>query len=83
MENGIAGIVNIGSGEGIALEDLIESISKKMGHDELIRLGTLTYPPNDPPILVANIKRLTKEVGWTRSISTLDLIEAFSGGKVY
>ena len=65
LENPITGIVNIGSGKGIALKDVIETIGKKIGRGNLIRLGALPVLKNDPPILVADTKKLTEEVGWT------------------
>lgn len=65
LENEIRGIVNIGSGEGVALKDVIKTIGDKIGHSHLIRMGSLPSPQNDPPILVADTKRLIEEVGWT------------------
>jgi len=64
LENDIIGIVNIGSGKGIALEDVIKTIGDKIGRSNLIRMGALPSPLNDPPILVADTKRLTEEVKW-------------------
>jgi nucleoside-diphosphate-sugar epimerase len=67
LENEIAGIVNIGSGEGVALKDVIKTIGDKIGRSNLIRMGALPSPANEPPILVADTKRLTEEIGWTPS----------------
>jgi nucleoside-diphosphate-sugar epimerase len=64
LENKITGIVNIGSGEGIALKDVIKTIGDKIGRSNLIQMGTLLSPANDPLTLVADTKRLTEEVGW-------------------
>jgi len=64
LENEITGIVNIGSGKGVALKDVIKTIGDKIGRSNLIRMGALPSPANDPPILVADTKRLTEEVGW-------------------
>ena len=64
LENEITGIVNIGSGEGVALKDVIKTIGDKIGRKNLIRMGTLPSPANEPPILVAETKRLTEEVRW-------------------
>jgi nucleoside-diphosphate-sugar epimerase len=64
LENEITGIVNIGSGEGIALKDVIKTIGNKIGRNNLIRMGALSSPENEPPIMVADTKRLTDEVGW-------------------
>ena len=64
LENEITGIVNIGSGEGVALKDVIKTIGDKIGRKNLIRMGTLPSPANEPQILVAETKRLTEEVRW-------------------
>ena len=65
LESPVTGIVNIGSGKGIALKDIIEIIGKKIGRGDLIRLGAIPAQKNDPPILIADTKKLTEEVGWT------------------
>ena len=65
LESEIQGIVNIGSGQGVILKDFIETIGSKIGRRDLIRFGVLPSPKDDPPKLVANIKRLTEEVGWS------------------
>ena len=64
LENEITGIVNIGSGEGVDLKDVIKTIGDKIGRKNLIRMGTLPSPANEPPILMADTKRLTEEVRW-------------------
>jgi len=64
LENKITGIVNIGSGEGVTLKDVIKTIGDKIGRRNLIQMDTLISTINDPPILVADTKRLTEEVGW-------------------
>jgi nucleoside-diphosphate-sugar epimerase len=64
LENEITGIVNIGSGECVALKDVIKTIGDKIGRKNLIRMGTLPSYANEPPILMADTKRLTEEVRW-------------------
>jgi len=64
LEDEITGIVNIGSGKGVALKDVIKTIGDKIGRSNLIRMGTLPSPANDPLIMVADTKRLIEEVGW-------------------
>ena len=44
---------------------VIETIGKKIGRGDLIRLGSLPVQKNEPCTLVADTKKLTKEVGWT------------------
>jgi nucleoside-diphosphate-sugar epimerase len=52
------GPVNIGTGEGVSIADVARLIAEIIGRPELLRLGTRTDPPNDPPLLVADAARL-------------------------
>jgi nucleoside-diphosphate-sugar epimerase len=64
LESEVKGAVNIGSGEGVALKDVVATIGEELGRPELIRLGALPTRPGDPPRLVADGGRLSSEVGW-------------------
>ena len=65
LESDITGIVNIGSGKGVMLRNVIETIGNKIGCPELIRLGAIPSPADDPATLVADTNRLRQETGWT------------------
>lgn len=60
----VQGAVNIGTGKGIALKDVVLEIARQMGKPHLIRLGALPSNPNDPPALVADTQRLNLDVGF-------------------
>ena len=64
LNSSVEGAVNIASGQPIALKFIIEFISQRLGHPELIEFGAVPVPANEPALLVANISRLTQEVGW-------------------
>ena len=64
LESAISGPVNIGSGKPIALREVIYRIAEIQNLPELIQLGALPTRKDDPPLLVADIRRLQKEVGW-------------------
>lgn len=56
---------NIGSGKGILVKDLLEKIINKIGiRTEIIDKGER---PGDPKILVADISKISKVVGWKPS----------------
>ncbi|WP_017715484.1 NAD-dependent epimerase/dehydratase family protein [Kamptonema formosum] len=71
LESQVSGAVNIASGQPVALREIIYKIAEKMGRPDLIHLGSLPTPASDTHLLVADVSRLTDEVGWSPS-SDLD-----------
>jgi nucleoside-diphosphate-sugar epimerase len=65
LETEVTGAVNIASGQAVVLQDVIYKIADKFGKRDLVQLGALASASNDPPLLVAETKRLNDEVGWT------------------
>jgi nucleoside-diphosphate-sugar epimerase len=61
----ITGAVNIGSGVPITIHDIAHKIGVKMGKSELINYGGVETPKDDPPLILADCRRLSQEVGWT------------------
>jgi nucleoside-diphosphate-sugar epimerase len=64
LESNVRGAVNIASGNPIRLRQLIYQIADSLQQRDLVQLGALPAPANEPPLLVAKIDRLTNEVGW-------------------
>ncbi|GAB4339004.1 MAG: NAD(P)-dependent oxidoreductase [Candidatus Abyssubacteria bacterium] len=64
MDSSFSGTVNIASGMPIAIKDLVLKVADKLGRANLVRFGAIHSQENEPPILVADINRLTREVGW-------------------
>jgi nucleoside-diphosphate-sugar epimerase len=60
----LTGPVNIGSGEPVAVRDVIAQVADACGRPELVRLGERPTPANEPPLLVADTTRLRNELGW-------------------
>ncbi len=71
LESDIQGAINIGSGNPVKLRDIILKIADKLHLEKLVRLGALPSPENDPPLVLADVKRLHNELGW-RSKYDLD-----------
>jgi nucleoside-diphosphate-sugar epimerase len=65
MESDVQGPVNIASGRPICLKEVIIKIGEKTGRSDLIRLGEKAAPGDDPPLLIADIRRLREEVNWS------------------
>lgn len=60
----LTGPVNIGSGEAVAVRDVIAHVARACGRPELVNLGARETPANEPPLLVADVGRLRDELGW-------------------
>jgi len=64
LQSEVQGAVNIASGIPISLKEVVSKIGEKLKRKDLIRLGTITVSSSEPPLLVADVRRLAKEVGW-------------------
>ena len=69
LDSDICGAVNIGSGKGIVLKDLLYTIAGLLGKRELLELGAKQTPENEPHRIVADISRLSKGTNWHPQIS--------------
>jgi len=65
----VQGAVNIASGAGVGVKEIVRNIGEQIGRSELIRLGARPMPAGDPPSIVADVARLEREVGWRPSRS--------------
>jgi len=64
LQSSVEGAVNIGSGEAIAVKDIIWSIAEMLDRRDLVNLGARPTAVNEPARIVADISRLKNEVGW-------------------
>jgi nucleoside-diphosphate-sugar epimerase len=69
LDSSVIGSVNIASGEGIELRNLIDLVAHASGHPELLRLGALPQRPGEPEAIVADVERLRREVGFAPSVA--------------
>lgn len=65
LESDAEGPVNIASGKPTTLADVAHTIADMLAGRDLIHLGALPAPPDEPPLLLADTTRLDQEVGWT------------------
>jgi nucleoside-diphosphate-sugar epimerase len=72
LASGVTGPVNIGSGQATTLEWVASEIARVIGRPDLLRIGALTPPPGDPPLLLPVVDRLVREVGWSPGIPLAD-----------
>jgi len=64
LDSTLEGPVNIGSGERIAVAELIDRIARQIGRPELIQLGARPAATNEPGLLVPEVHRLVEEAKW-------------------
>ena len=64
LDSEIQGAVNVGSGDGLPIAELLEMIATQIGRPELLRLGARSAPASEPPLLVPAVERLHQELGW-------------------
>ncbi len=65
LESDVRGPVNIASGLPLVLKEVICKIGEKLERPELISFGDIPTLKDEPPLLVANVRRLRDEVKWT------------------
>lgn len=65
LDSKVEGPVNIASGEPVSVTEVVQEIGDQLARPNLIQLGALPAPENEPPLLVAKVARLRDEVGWT------------------
>jgi nucleoside-diphosphate-sugar epimerase len=65
LDSNVEGAVNIASGIPISVAEVVNQIADQMDHPELVRLGALPSPENEPHLLLADITRLRTELGWS------------------
>lgn len=63
----VTGAVNVASGEGRSIADLVRLIGEAAGRPDLIRLGALPDRPGEVPAMVADVTRLRREVGFAEA----------------
>jgi nucleoside-diphosphate-sugar epimerase len=65
LASDVTGPVNIGSGERLPVRRLLLTVGEAVGAPELIRFGGRAERPGEPPLIVADTRRLADEVGWS------------------
>lgn len=67
VDSPVEGAVNIGSGRPRSIADVVRLVAGLVpGGDSVpVEFGSVPIRAGDPPVLVADVRRLTGEVGWT------------------
>lgn len=68
LDSEVTGAVNIASGTATSIAEVAGQLGSLLGRPELVRLGAMEAPANEPARLVADVSRLRKEVGFESEI---------------
>lgn len=68
VDSDVAGVVNMASGEAVALKELIMTAARIIGAEDKVALGAREAPPNEPPVIAADVAKL-RSTGWSRGWS--------------
>ena len=79
LDSHVEGPVNIASGSPISIKALVCEIATLLGTSHLVRFGAIESAGRDPAVLLADVGRLTREVGfqpkWSLATGLEDAIE--------
>jgi nucleoside-diphosphate-sugar epimerase len=64
VDSNVTGPVNVASGEAVAVVDLVRTIGRIVGREDLLRIGALPQREREPRRMVADVSRLRDEVGF-------------------
>jgi nucleoside-diphosphate-sugar epimerase len=64
LDSSVVGAVNIASGVGVSVEEVVDRIVQTIGRPELVLRGALPERAGEPRLLLADIARLRDEVGY-------------------
>jgi nucleoside-diphosphate-sugar epimerase len=64
LDSDILGPVNIASGQPSTVGDIVRRIARAAPAPVNIEWGATPTPSDDPPLIVADVRRLRNEVGW-------------------
>jgi UDP-glucuronate decarboxylase len=68
LKSEVEGAVNIGSGEPVRLKQIIHAIADILDAHHLLQIGAVAAT-DEAPMVVASVRRLQQEVGWTPTYS--------------
>ena len=67
-ESDLAGPVNVASGRPVTVRELVGTIGRLVGREDLIELGAIPYAAGDPMVVAGDVRRLESS-GWAPELS--------------
>jgi nucleoside-diphosphate-sugar epimerase len=68
LTSDLSGPVNIGSGVGVSLRHVVETLERAAGRHDAVDFGAVPMRPDDPPVIVADTTKL-HSTGWRQRVS--------------
>lgn len=75
LDSELQGLFNVASGKPISIKELVTAIARKFDMLNFLEFGAVQSPINDPPLLAADILRLTQDLHRRQQI---DLVEGIN-----
>jgi nucleoside-diphosphate-sugar epimerase len=75
VESDVDGVVEVGSGHGVTIAEVVRSVADAAGAPQLLQLGAIPERPGEPAELVADVGQLRKETGWRPTVPLAEGIE--------
>lgn len=69
LDSSVEGPINIASGEPVAIRTIVDLLVEALGRPDLVRRGEVPTNPDSPPLIVADVTRITRELGWKPKFS--------------
>ena len=60
----LTGIVNVGSGQPVPVAEVVRTLARLVGREDLIDLGAIPYGSGEPMCVCADNRRLKVGTGW-------------------
>jgi nucleoside-diphosphate-sugar epimerase len=64
LDSDLEGPVNIASGNPVRIREVVMAIASKLGAENLVKMGAMPAAEDEPPLLLADVKRLASEIAW-------------------
>lgn len=58
------GVYNVGTGEAVELRQLLGTLARKTGREDLLRLGARERKAGEAELIVASTEKITRDLGW-------------------
>jgi nucleoside-diphosphate-sugar epimerase len=68
LASSLEGPINIASGEPVQLRDIVQRLGDLLDGRDLLQIGAIPPAPTDVPLVVADTRRLTGELGWRPAV---------------
>lgn len=67
LDGDVSGSINIASGTGVKLKEIVRIIGEIIGRPDLLQIGVIPVFADEPSEIVADVARLREEVGFTKT----------------